>query len=754
MTAELERASGGLTGQLARTSGELASHLARTSAQVTSELEQTSGELTSQLAGTTARMTAQLERTSSELTGQFEQTSGEMTARLEHVSDDVTGRLERSSGALGERLDRLSGQVTVQFDRASGDLSERLERAAARMTSQLEGTSTRLFEHVEQANSLMADRLDITAAEVAERLDGAGKTMFSHIDGTARDLGQRFDVATELLEKITADISGRMEGVSDQFTKTLEFAGGRIVADLGKASTVLSDGLGQTSLQITGQLEQQTSHMATRFGQASRDLEQTAAAASRRLEDAGAKFAHHLETANSFLAEQLSSAANTIDDRLGGVSLDLTGKLETTGSRIFERLEDVSELVQRSLERFNGDMERVLTNREEALNHLVAALGKKAQDVDVMMRNYVSLMEESLTSAEARSAEIGRLIGQQTTAAATNLEKELTRLESSSAAQVSSAAKVMRDQHERALSAMNDMMAGTAKDFQQTAQDMRLTAHQVVKDIESARNELKRAILELPDETRTNADAMRRVVIDQITALNALADVVKRQTGGFDISGPGLHAPPMRETGSGKSEGAASPAPLNRTFGAQEMKPRERSISASQAVPLSVLQTAPVPRPSTKPDEDIAFRVPHLAAPAAVAVAKAPPAPPVQRDLSRETETLMQKLNGAARDLVEAVDGMLPAELERRYGAGESHVYTHRLFEERGPMMRRSIRKRYYEEKVLRGRVDGYVRLFERLLDTVSGTAQGTQLTDACLASESGKLYVMLANASGRIRSE
>jgi hypothetical protein len=62
----------------------------------------------------------------------------------------------------------------------------------------------------------------------------------------------------------------------------------------------------------------------------------------------------------------------------------------------------------------------------------------------------------------------------------------------------------------------------------------------VVRDIDAARGELKRALLELPEETRTNADAMRRVVADQISALAALADAVKRQTGSLDVSGPGV----------------------------------------------------------------------------------------------------------------------------------------------------------------------------------------------------------------------
>src|SRR5262249_16632359 len=135
---------------------------------------------------------------------------------------------------------------------------------------------------------------------------------------------------------------------------------------------------------------------------------------------------------------------------------------------------------------------------------------------------------------------------------ATSLEKEIRRLESSSDSQISNTARVMREQHERAMSTMNQVMTETASGFQQTAQDMRVTAQQVVKDIEFARNELTRAIFELPEETRANANAMRQVVADQISALNALADVVKRQSAGLDVSGPGIYMPSGRGSGPGK----------------------------------------------------------------------------------------------------------------------------------------------------------------------------------------------------------
>jgi hypothetical protein len=118
--------------------------------------------------------------------------------------------------------------------------------------------------------------------------------------------------------------------------------------------------------------------------------------------------------------------------------------------------------------------------------------------------------------------------------------------------------------------------------------------------------------------------------------------------------------------------------------------------------------------------------------------------------LARKTERLVSKLNAVARDLVQALDGVLEEDLERRFSAGEEHVYTHRLYLARRKLQP-EIEARYGQEQQVRGHADGFVRLFERLLDRVAEAPQGQELVDACLASESGKVYLMLAQASGRI---
>ena len=73
-------------------------------------------------------------------------------------------------------------------------------------------------------------------------------------------------------------------------------------------------------------------------------------------------------------------------------------------------------------------MERVLHDREDALGGLVESLSKRAQDVDAMMRNYMDHIEESLSTAETRSAEIGKLMAQHTTSAAKGLEQEIRKI--------------------------------------------------------------------------------------------------------------------------------------------------------------------------------------------------------------------------------------------------------------------------------------------------------------------------------------
>jgi hypothetical protein len=62
-----------------------------------------------------------------------------------------------------------------------------------------------------------------------------------------------------------------------------------------------------------------------------------------------------------------------------------------------------------------------------------------------------------------------------------------------------------------------------------------------------------------------------------------------------------------------------------------------------------------------------------------------------------------------------------------------------------------TLTKRYREERLLKSRITAYIRLFEKLLDTLTDIPNGANTVDAVLSSQSGEVYMMLAEASGRI---
>jgi hypothetical protein len=772
-TELLQTASNNITYHMKSTSSEVAQQVERSGVEVSQQIQVSGDTLTQRLLSTSGDFVQNVARARSELFNYMEESSTAMTTRLEDTTNQLFGKIEQASGSL-----------TNQLVGATQRVSEHLDRASTQMTGRLDDTTTRLFEHIDRSNSDIFARLETASNEVSQKLEQAGNSMFVRIDTTARNLGERFDIATELLERVTTDITGRMEVTSSAFTETLDGrlgtladrlaqsrtafdgivdgAAANIMTELGKMSAAFSAGLSERTNEITSRFDSVAGSLVVKLNttggalmaaltEATKVLDANTETTASKIDEAGTKFAHHVENTNRFFAEQLGESAAALDERLEGISTQLTGKLEQTGTKLSERLESVSLLVEKSVEHFNSDIEKVLHSREDVLGDLAGRLGRKAEDVDNMMRNYMALIEESLDKADSRSREIGKLIANQADAASQNLEQQIKQLEDTTDAQIASAARQLREQYERAVNTMNEMLSMTAGEFTQTAQDMRITAQQVVRDIDSARNELRQAILDLPEETRTNAEAMRKVVSDQIEALNTLAAVVRQQSSGLDPGGIEAPRPHRRESGPGKSEGAVSHAPQQWTPDARETPQKRSGNPDGQGATVKGRQVSAILETDTpKGSSDL---LPQLRSEIAAAGPVRGRKKADANSVSRETESLVMKLNVSARDLVEAIDGKLPAELERRFDGGEQHVYTHRLYQGRGKKMLELLTERYSNERLIRGRIDAFARLFERLLDTVADTAQGEQLVDACLASESGKLYLMLAHASGRLNA-
>lgn len=122
-----------------------------------------------------------------------------------------------------------------------------------------------------------------------------------------------------------------------------------------------------------------------------------------------------------------------------------------------------------------------------------------------------------------------------------------------------------------------------------------------------------------------------------------------------------------------------------------------------------------------------------------------------QVDLHREALHVVEKLQALAIDLDRALGDDPSPDLWRRYIAGERGVFTRRLVASIGRDGADKIAQRYAADSEFRFHADRYLTEFEGLLDDAASRDRDQILVETFLTSQTGRLYLLLAAATGRL---
>ena len=127
-------------------------------------------------------------------------------------------------------------------------------------------------------------------------------------------------------------------------------------------------------------------------------------------------------------------------------------------------------------------------------------------------------------------------------------------------------------------------------------------------------------------------------------------------------------------------------------------------------------------------------------------------APTPKPAANRSALHVVESLNSLSVDIARAIDHEASVELWERYRRGERNVFTRRLYTLKGQQTFDEIRRKYQTDGEFRSAVDRYVEDFERLLQDVARNDRDQMMTQTYLTSDTGKVYTMLAHASGKLR--
>jgi hypothetical protein len=118
----------------------------------------------------------------------------------------------------------------------------------------------------------------------------------------------------------------------------------------------------------------------------------------------------------------------------------------------------------------------------------------------------------------------------------------------------------------------------------------------------------------------------------------------------------------------------------------------------------------------------------------------AAPAAPPQQNLTALTDEIARSIDPAAL-----------SEAWQRYQMGEQNVFSRRIYTLTGQATYDQVKRRLTSDAEFGKNAQSYMSEFEQLLQRAATGADPVNETRSYLTSDRGKVYTMLAHASGRL---
>ncbi len=142
------------------------------------------------------------------------------------------------------------------------------------------------------------------------------------------------------------------------------------------------------------------------------------------------------------------------------------------------------------------------------------------------MEHFSTLVDEALQNADSRARELGTFLAETSQNAAGSIGDHFDELRATAGRESEKAVATLEETYAGAMRDMEELFAKAVERFRGSAGDVKDMAAEIGREFEKARTELQRATIELPRETAAQAAQVRKVVGQQIEALQALTSVL------------------------------------------------------------------------------------------------------------------------------------------------------------------------------------------------------------------------------------
>lgn len=648
----------------------------------------------------------------------FQRTSDSIqreTARLESLLALVSTRLDASRADLAEQGNMLLGLGDLAANRLAS-LARSIEsevETVARHTQSLSGSavSARADLAVLLAN---LPKANVQTRQITASLQEAGRSAQDHAGALDEKLSQLTargqeaqEVAGTAAQKLAEHLV-RMEGVSESAGSRLEQAAekmtGAVDDALERAAQALESarqGMEAQGAAMMALVNQSQAALAQAGDDSTDQLARRVAEIGEQVDAISRSFAAQDDIGQSLMA-RLNTDLDSVEQRFA--------LLESGGLTRTERLATAI----KSLSNNTDDLKNAMTDGGTTASALVERVETLTAALDAATRGIDEALPEAYARLDARAAE-----SMESIRAATPAVTELSETAAAALERLAQAGSALTE-HREAMASLTSMSETQLADARKTAEELRKSIARTTADAEQL---AQGAAPQLADALRQINESAAQAS-EQAKA--ALAEIIPQ---------------------SAEMLGSMSKQALAEALTAQvEAQMAEIAQTTEKAVSAARKATERLMRQMLTISETSAGLE------ARINEAKEQVEQSDQANFARRVALLIESLNSTAIDINKILSNEVTDTAWAAYLRGDRGIFTRRAVRLLSAGEVREIARHYENEPEFREQVNRYVHDFEAMLRNILATRDGTPLSVTLLSSDTGKLYVALAQAIERLR--
>jgi hypothetical protein len=754
VTREISAASERASSAMTQATSTLADTLASRGNKITAAVTAAGAVIDEKLADRGARITEQLVKHGAQAAEQLHRSGLEVTRSIQETSD-------RTAAAISAKGNNLVASVMSMSERVGREIPVLLERLGSEQT-RLSGIIEGATKNLSALEGALAQRTESLNTSLHERT----KMLQTVLTEQGKAIDSSLSERTQALETILSRRAQAFDATLAERTKSLDTSVSRYTGNIRETLEQHSRNMEKSLSRQAGAIQHV---VTTSTGQIQRAVDDLARGSGASSESLGAH------------ANMLKEVSNGLLNQIHG----LTKRFEEQGVNIMN--------AARAVEAQNNKVDTVMETRQVQLGKMIEGINTRASELDRMMHNYSNMLEQSLAQAEVRAKQVTESLSRDSADKSQTAVKELERLRAEAQAHTSRAISELKSNFSSLSEQVASQLAGFTNSFNETTQQVRNSTHQAAAELEHTQSELKRQAKSLPETTKQSAKAMRRALQDQLSALDSLTEITSRHGYSGQISKPDARQPepglpprmPQHENrdlpplGAGRRD--VPPPPPRGGYGEEWGAPQDTLEAVSAGLIERMDNT---PHSEAHHDYDLMGRPPIMGSPAPnpemelersgakwslgdlLARASrgdennyaggrnddsygAPPiaAPPAGAARKSENSPMIFDM----KDIANAVEENIAADVWRRYHKGERNILNRGIYNRDGQATFDQVKRRYESDSTFRHIVDRYLADFERMLQDASKADPKGRTVQTHLTSETGRIYLVLGHASGRL---